>query len=59
MDPSECQPPTAREQMVLGVVSNEIMCGIEAQQHLGQVASLIGKDEYPKILCVRNEDEKL
>lgn len=57
--PYECQPPTARERISLGVVSNEIMCAIESQQHLGQVASLVGKDEYAKIICLRNEDEKL
>jgi hypothetical protein len=59
MGPYECQPPTARERISLGTVSNELMCGIESQQHLAQVASLIKQDEWVKFVCLRNEDEKL
>jgi hypothetical protein len=57
--PQECQPPTALRQIFLGNVRNELMCGIEGQQHLAQAASMVPDGYWSKLICVRHEDEKL
>ena len=57
--PAECQPPTALRQIFLGTVRNELMCGIEGQEHLAQASSMIPDGYYVKLTCVRREDEKL
>jgi hypothetical protein len=58
-DPAECQPPTALRQIYLGNVRNELMCGIEGQQHLAQAASMVPDGYRVKLICARHEDENL
>lgn len=58
-DPSECQPPTALRQIYLGNVRNELMCGIEGQEHLAQASSMIPDGYRVKLICARHEDENL
>lgn len=57
--PQECQPPTALRQIFLGNVRNELMCGIEGQQHLAQAASMVPVGYRVKLICARHEDENL
>lgn len=57
--PQECQPPTALRQIYLGTVPNELRCGMDAQEHLAQAASMIPSGYWPKLICPRHEDEKL
>ena len=59
MQPSECQPPTALRQIYLGTVQNELRCGIDAQEHLAQAATMVPDGYWPKLICPRREDEKL
>jgi hypothetical protein len=56
MEPRECQPPTAVDQVFLGSVPNEIRCGIEGEEHLAHAASLVKPGYFIKITCVRRED---
>ena len=58
-DPSECQPSTALRQIYLGNVRNELMCGIEGQEHLAQAASMIPDGYRVKLICARHEEDKL
>jgi hypothetical protein len=59
MEPQECQRPTAIDQVFLGSVQNEICCGMDGEEHLGQAASLVKPGYFVKITCVRREDERL
>ena len=59
MDPAECQPPTALRQIFLGNVRNELMCGLEGQEHLAQAASMVPSGYRVKLICARHEDEQL
>ena len=54
-DPAECQPPTARDVMVLGEERDEIACMRQAQMSAGKVETLrrIGPDEWIKFSCRR------
>ena len=56
--PQECQPPTALRQIFLGNVRNELMCGIEGQEHLAQAASMVPDGYRVKLICARHEDER-
>jgi hypothetical protein len=57
--PQDCQPPTALRQIFLGTVRNELMCGLEGQEHLAQAASMVPEGYWSKLTCVRRADEKL
>jgi hypothetical protein len=59
MEPQECQPPTAVDQVFLGSVPNEIRCGMDGEEHLAQAASLVKAGYFIKITCVRREDDWL
>jgi hypothetical protein len=59
MEPQECQPPTAADQVFLSSVPNEIRCGMDGEERLAQAASLVKPGYFVKITCVRREDERL
>lgn len=59
MAPQECQPPTALRQIYMGHVDNELRCGIDAEEHLAQAASMVPAGYWPKLTCPRREEEKL
>jgi len=54
-DPAECQPPTARDVMVLGEERSELACLRQAQMSAGNVETLrrIAADEWIKFACRR------
>ena len=58
MSPAECgpEPGFSRDVAVIGQVSNEIACGVEAQQDLAKSAPFrdLGPGEFIKIICVKN-----
>jgi len=58
MSPADCgpEPGFSRDVAVIGKVSNEIACGVEAQQDLGKAVIFqnLAKGEFIKIMCVRN-----
>lgn len=58
--PAECQPPTARSVMVLETgVRSELACMREFALSSAKVSSLIDPaHEFPKLSCLRHEDER-
>jgi hypothetical protein len=58
MSPADCgpEPGFSRAVAIIGQVSNEIACGVEAQQDLAKSAPFrdLGTGEFIKIMCVRN-----
>lgn len=59
MDPSECQPPTAFDRIVLGTAPNEIRCNMDGEEHMASVAGLVPEGFWVKIMCPRREEKKL
>ena len=59
MAPQECQSPTALRQIYMGHVPNEMRCGMDAQEHLAQAASMVPEGYWAKLTCPRREEEKL
>lgn len=57
MSPQDCSPLPgfSRDVAVIGEVSNEIECGIQAQQSLGQIKIFhdLAPGEFIKVNCVR------
>ena len=57
MAPQDCapEPGFSRDVAVIGQVSNELWCGVEAQQDLAKSAPFrnLGTGELIKIMCVR------
>jgi hypothetical protein len=48
----DCQLTNARNVLQLGEASNEIWCGMKAQEALAQLAGMpLADDEYWKIVC--------
>jgi hypothetical protein len=58
MQPQDCSPTPgfSRDVAIIGQVSNEIACGVEAQQDLAKSAPFrdLAAGEFVKIMCVRN-----
>lgn len=58
MSPADCgpEPGFSRSVAIIGQVSNELWCGIEAQQDLAKSKPFrdLAKGEWIKIQCVRN-----
>jgi hypothetical protein len=58
MSPADCgpQPGFSRDVAIIGSVSNELWCGVEAQQDLAKSAPFrnLADGEFIKIMCVRN-----
>ena len=58
MNPADCSPAPgfSRDVAVIGKVSNELWCAVEAQQDLAKSAPFrnLGTGEFIKIMCVRN-----
>jgi hypothetical protein len=58
MSPQDCgpEPGFSRDKEIIGQVSNELWCGIEAQQDLGKNATFrnLAPGEFIKVMCVRN-----
>ena len=54
----ECLPMTARAHFVMGHATTELSCILESQQHFAEVAGMIGPDEFPKVMCIREKDEE-
>ena len=59
MAPQDCGPAPgfSRDVAIIGKVSNELWCGIEAQQDLAKSAPFrnLGTGEYIKIMCIRED----
>jgi hypothetical protein len=57
MQPQDCSPMPgySRDVAIIGEVSNEIACGVQAQQSLGGIAIFrdLAPGEFIKISCVR------
>ena len=57
MAPRDCapEPGFSRDVAIIGAVSNELWCGVEAQQDLAKSAPFrhLGTGEFIKIMCVR------
>ena len=57
MSPQDCapEPGFSRDVAIIGAVSNELWCGVEAQQDLAKSAPFrhLGTGEFIKIMCVR------
>lgn len=57
MSPQDCSPLPgySRDTAIIGEVSNEMACGIQAQQSLGKIAIFhdLAPGEFTKIMCVR------
>jgi hypothetical protein len=57
MSPADCgpEPGYSRDVAVVGEVSSEIACGIQAQQSLGATVVFhnLAPGEFLKIMCVR------
>lgn len=57
MAPQDCSPLPgfSRDTAIIGEVSNEIACGIQAQQSLGRIAIFhdLAEGEFIKVACVR------
>ena len=49
-------PGFSRDVAIIGTVSNELWCGVEAQQDLAKSAPFrnLAEGEFIKIMCVRN-----
>jgi hypothetical protein len=58
MSPQDCgpEPGYSRDVAVIGRVSNEIACAVEAQQDLGKSVIFhdLAEGEFIKVMCVRN-----
>jgi hypothetical protein len=58
MNPADCapEPGFSRDVAIIGSVSNELWCSVEAQQDLAKIASFrdLAEGEFIKIMCVRN-----
>lgn len=58
MAPQDCSPLPgfSRDVAIIGQVSNEIACGVQAQQSLGRIKIFqdLARGEWVKIACVRN-----
>jgi hypothetical protein len=52
-DPAECEPPTARDVIVIGESPSTLACQRDGALALGKIAALIGEREYPKVICRR------
>ena len=50
------KPGYSRDVAIIGSVSNELWCGVEAQQDLAKSAPFrnLAEGEFIKIMCVRN-----
>lgn len=63
MAPQDCSPLSgySRDVAVIGEVSNEIACGIQAQQSLGAIKIFhdLAEGEFVKISCVRKSNAGL
>ena len=57
MSPQDCgpEPGFSRDVAIIGQVSNEIACGVEAQQDLAKSKPFrdLAEGEFIKIMCVR------
>ena len=57
MAPQDCSPLPgySRDVAIIGEVSNEIACGIQAQESLGGIATFhnLAPGEFTKIMCVK------
>jgi hypothetical protein len=57
MAPQDCapEPGFSRDVAIIGAVSNELWCGVEAQQDLAKNAPFrhLGTGEFIKIMCVK------
>jgi len=57
MQPQDCSPLPgySRDVAIIGEVSNEIACGIQAQESLGGIATFhdLAPGEFIKVSCVR------
>lgn len=58
MSPADCgpEPEFSRDVAIIGQVSNELQCAIEAQQDLAKSSVFrdLAAGEWIKIMCVRN-----
>jgi hypothetical protein len=56
MNPADCapEPGFSRDVAIIGSVSNELWCTVEAQQDLAKIAPFRDLGEFIKIMCVRN-----
>jgi hypothetical protein len=58
MSPVDCgpEPGFSRDVSVIGNVSNELWCGVEAQQDLAKstIFSKLAEGEIIKIMCVKH-----
>jgi hypothetical protein len=58
MRPADCgpEPGFSRDVAIIGAVTNELWCGVEAQQGLAKSAPFrnLGEGEFIKVMCVRN-----
>ncbi|HEY1781379.1 MAG TPA: hypothetical protein VGG79_13290 [Roseiarcus sp.] len=59
VSPADCgpEPGFSRDVAVIGRVSNELWCGVEAQQDLGKSVLFhdLAEGEFIKIRCVRHD----
>jgi hypothetical protein len=57
MSPQDCgpEPGFSRDVAVIGEVSNELWCGVEAQQDLAKSATFrnLAPGEFIKTMCIR------
>jgi hypothetical protein len=57
MQPQDCSPVPgfSRDVAIIGTVSNELWCGVEAQQDLAKSKPFrnLAEGEFIKIMCVR------
>ena len=60
MAPQDCapEPGFSRDVAIIGAVSNELWCGVEAQQDLAKSAPFrnLADGEFIKIMCVETAD---
>jgi hypothetical protein len=58
MNPADCapEPGFSRDVAIIGSVSNELWCSVEAQQDLAKIAPFrdLADGEFIKIMCVKN-----
>jgi hypothetical protein len=58
MNPADCSPAPgfSRDVAIIGQVSNELWCAVEAQQDLAKSAPFrnLGTGEFIKVMCVKN-----
>jgi hypothetical protein len=55
-DPAECQPPTARDVVVVGEAGDELACLRRGMVDAGKLYVLVGEHDYVKIMCRRKRD---